>query len=581
MKEYMRVLSYAGDNRFYFKRAVVLLTLSVLFSVAPFFAAGVVLNGFLGGAMPSLAWLFGMSAVIFACLLLKNWLNGLGLDASHRLAYHTLAGMRRRVAGKLLRMSMGDIQDFGTGAAKKNFVENIEEMELILAHAMPEGFANLFTFGIVLITMFAVDWRMALAALAMILVGFVPIVLMMTDGMKRMKPWYAANEHMTGAIIEYISGMEVIKVFGRQSSSFKKYSEAVTDYRDCTLDWYKSQFNHMASYTILLTAALLTMLPVGIWLYLGGTLTLTTFVLSLLLGMGIGTPAMRIINFLPQFPQLKYKSARIESMFDIPDMPEGAQPAPERHDIVFDNVTFAYGDADVVKNLSLTMPENTVTALVGESGAGKSTLAKLVMRFWDVRKGAVRIGGADIRDFPADALMDRVSYVSQDNFLFNTSIMENIRCGRPGATDAEVVEMAKAAQCHEFITQTEDGYNTVVGSSGDKLSGGQKQRICIARAILKNAPIVILDEATSFADPENEDRIQEALSRLIAGKTVIIVAHRLSTITEADNIVLLANGALEAQGKHEELLAHSALYKKLWDAHRESMDWDIGGQGKC
>jgi ABC-type multidrug transport system fused ATPase/permease subunit len=224
------------------------------------------------------------------------------------------------------------------------------------------------------------------------------------------------------------------------------------------------------------------------------------------------------------------------------------------------------------------MPENTVTALIGESGAGKSTVAKLIMRFWDVREGSVKIGGADIRDFPGEALMDRISYVSQDNFLFNTSIAENIRYGRPGASDDEVIRMAKAAQCHEFISETENGYNTVVGSSGDKLSGGEKQRICIARAMLKNAPVVILDEATSFADPDNEDRIQEALSRLIAGKTVIIVAHRLSTITEADNIVLLANGELADQGKHEELLSRSALYKKLWDAHTESMDWDIGGK---
>jgi ATP-binding cassette subfamily B protein len=577
MKEYMRILSYAGDKKHLFTKAVVLLTFSVLFSVVPFFVVSVVLNGFLGETAPSLIWLLGMAVAIFACLLLKNWLNGLGLDASHKLAYYTLAGMRRRAAAKMLKMPMGDIQSLGTGAAKKNFIENIEEMELILAHAMPEGFANLFTFGIVLITMFAVDWRMALAALATIIIGFIPVIFMMIDGLKRMTPWYAANQKMTDTIIEYISGMEVIKVFGQQSRSFKKYSESAEAYRDETLAWYKASFNYMTSYTILLTSALLVMLPVGIWLYLGGTLTLTTFVLTLLLGMSVGIPATRIINFLPQFPQLKYKAAKIEGMFDIPDMPEGNKAAPERHDVAFENVTFAYGDTDVIKNLSLTMPENTVTALIGESGAGKSTVAKLIMRFWDVREGSVKIGGADIRDFGADALMDRISYVSQDDFLFNVSIRENIRYGRPGASDDEVTRMAKAAQCHEFIMETENGYNTVVGSSGDKLSGGQKQRICVARALLKDAPVVILDEATSFADPENEDKIQEALSRLIAGKTVIIVAHRLSTITGADNIVLLANGELADQGKHEELLARSALYQKLWDAHRESMDWDIGG----
>jgi ATP-binding cassette subfamily B protein len=516
-----------------------------------------------------------MAGAVFVCLLLRFHLNGQGLDASHKLAYWTLAGMRRRVAEKMLKMSLGDIQSYGAGSAKKNFVENIEEMELILAHAIPEGFANLFTFGMVTLMMFVVDWRMALAGLATIVLGLIPVMLMVSDGFKRMKPWYAANEKMTGTIIEYISGMEVIKVFGQQSSSFKRYSDAAGHYRDETLEWYRASFTHMTSYVILLPAALLIMLPAGIWLYLGGTLTLSTFVLSLLLGISTGVPATRLISFIPQFPQLQYKSAKIEGMFAIPDMPEGTQPAPERYDIAFENLTFAYGDTEVIKNLSLVMPENSITALVGESGAGKSTLVKLIMRFWDAQEGAVKIGGVDIRALPMDALMSRISYVSQDNFLFNTSIMENIRCGHPGASDEEVFAIAKAAQCHDFIMEMEKGYHTIAGSSGDKLSGGQKQRICIARAMLKNAPVVILDEATSFADPENEDKIQEALSKLIAGKTVIIVAHRLSSITSVDNIVLLENGRVSDQGSHEELLARSAQYQKLWNAHRESMDWDI------
>lgn len=577
MRDYLRVLSYAGDKRPLMTKAIVLLTLSVLFSIAPFFLVSVVLNGFLEAGSRPLIWLLAMAAAIFVCLLLKNKLNGLGLGASHELAYHTLAGMRRRVADKMLKMSMGDIQAYGTGAAKKNFVENIEEMELILAHGIPEGFANLFTFGIVVVTMLAVDWRMALAALATILLGMIPVIFMVMDGYKRMRTWYAAGEKMNNTIIEYISGMEVIKVFGQQSRSFKQYREAAEQYRDTTINWYKNSFLHMTNYIILLPAALLVMLPVGIWLYLGGTLTLSTLVLSLLLGMSIGAPAMRLINFIPQFPQLQYKSARIEGMFDIPDMPKGTKPAPARHDIAFESVTFAYGDTDVIKSLSLSMPENSVTALIGESGAGKSTLAKLAMRFWDVQEGAVKIGGADVREIDSDALMGKISYVSQDNFLFNASVMENIRFAKPGASDEEVVQMAKLAQCHEFIQEMADGYHTVVGSSGDKLSGGQKQRICIARAMLKDAPVIILDEATSFADPENEDKIQEALSKLIAGKTVIIVAHRLSTIVDADNIVLLENGQVAAQGKHNDLLARSPLYQRLWDAHRESMDWNIGG----
>jgi ATP-binding cassette subfamily B protein len=576
MKELFRVLSYAGGNKHLMTQAAAFLTVSVLFSVAPYFITSEVLGRFLEGTALSLPWLLGMAAAVFACLWLRNRLNGLGLDASHRLAYLTLAGMRRRVAEKMLKMSMGDLQSYGTGSAKKNFVENIEEMELILAHAIPEGFANLFSFAIVALTLFVVDWRMGLAGMAAIVLGFIPVMLMLIDGYRRMNAWYGANQAMTDTIIEYISGMEVIKVFGQQSRSFKKYRDSVDRYRDETLAWYKAAFNWMTAYIILLPAALLVMVPLGARLYLAGTLPLSTLVLSLLLGMGMGVPAIRLVNFIPQFPQLRYKAAKIEGMFGIADMAEGMKTPPTGNSVTFDKVTFGYGDTEVIKNLSLAMRENTLTALVGESGAGKSTLAKLLLRFWDVQEGAVKIGGLDIREFPRDALADRISYVSQDNFLFNVSIMENIRYGRPKASDDEVIEMAKAAQCHDFIMETEQGYNTLAGSSGDKLSGGQKQRICIARAMLKNAPIVILDEATSFADPENEDRIQEALSRLIAGKTVIIVAHRLSSIVEADNIVLLENGRVSDQGRHGELLSRSALYKKLWDAHVESMDWDIG-----
>jgi len=577
MKHFMSVLAYAGDKKPLMTKATVLLTFSVLFSVAPFIIVGIAINSFFGETAPPLWWLLGLTGGVFVCLALRNILNSAGLDASHKLAYYTLAGMRRRVADKMTKMSMGDINDFGTGPAKKNFVENIEEMELILAHAMPEGIANLLTFAVILTSMFVVDWRMGLAGLLSIVLGFIPTMMMMVEGFKRMHAWYGANETMTGRIIEYISGMEVIKVFGQQTRSFRKYSESVDAYRDETLDWYKSAFLHMTSYTVLFTSTLLVMLPVGVWLYLGSTMSFFTLILSLLLGMSIGTPAMRIISFIPQFPQLKHKSQKIESMFDLPDVPQGTKTAPSAHDVSFENVTFAYNDTEVIKNLSLTMPANSITALIGESGAGKSTLAKLLMRFWDVKTGAVKVGGVDIREITSDALMDCVSYVSQDNFLFNTSIMENLRYGKPNATDDEMIAMAKAAQCHDFIMETENGYSTIVGSSGDKLSGGQKQRICIARAMLKDAPIIILDEATSFTDPENEDKIQTALSQLIAGKTVIIVAHRLSTIVDADNIVLLQNGEISDQGKHNDLLARSALYKKLWDAHMESMDWDLGG----
>lgn len=575
LEDFRRVFSYSGGSSHLMLRSIVLCAFSVLCSIIPFFLVSLVISRFLSGVPPTPGYLLTMAGLVGICLLLKNELNGFGLAASHKLAYRTLAGMRKRVADKLLRMSMGDIQSYGTGNVKKNFVENIEDMELVLAHSIPEGIANILSFVLIYITMFIVDWRLALLALVSLPLGLIPVVLMMTDGMKRMIPYYQASQTMTETIIEYISGMEVIKVFGQTTRSFQKYSDSVTDYRDKTLDWYKAAWNYMASYTVFLPAALLFMLPFGTLIYLGGTLPLDTFVLSMMLAMSTGLPAVRIISFLPAFPQLRYKSQKIENMFTQKDMPEGNAPAPDSHDVVFDNVTFAYNEIDVIRNISFAAGANTITALVGESGAGKSTLAKLLVRFWDVKEGSIKMGGRDVRELPFETLMDCVSYVSQDNFLFNTTIMENIRYGRPDATDDEVTRMAKAAQCHEFILETERGYNTLVGSSGDKLSGGQKQRICIARAMLKDAPVVILDEATSFTDPENEDKIQDALGALIAGKTVIIIAHRLSTIMDADNIILLENGQISDQGRHEELLARSPLYQKLWQAHRASMDWDI------
>lgn len=365
-------------------------------------------------------------------------------------------------------------------------------------------------------------------------------------------------------------------MFGQTASSFRKYSGSVDAYRKHTMEWYGVSWNYMVIYGTVLPFTLLFSLPCGVLFYLGGTLALGDLVLCCLLAMSLGGPLVRIVEFIPQIPQLSMRAQKIEQIFEESEIECGALTAPpQNHDVAFEHVSFAYGREDVVRDATFTARENTVTALVGESGAGKSTLAKLLLRFWDIGKGGIRIGGTDIRAFTFEALMAQISYVSQDIFLFNTSILENIRIGRPDATDEEVAEIAKASQCHDFIMETERGYGTVVGGSGDKLSGGQRQRIAIARAMLRNAPIVVLDEATSFADPENEDRIQEALSGLIRGKTLIVIAHRLSTIMDADNIIVMEAGRIAGQGRHDELLERCGAYRRLWDAHRQAIDWDI------
>jgi len=579
MREIINVYAYAKKFKTEMLRAIAFLTMSVIMAVVPYFFIYHIIIRFSGEGQLTIGYLGFMAGLIFISLVLKNYLQGRGLSVSHHLAYDTLMGMRKKIADKLLRMPMGAVQRHSTGSLKKNFVENIEDMELLLAHAMPEGIANLLTLVIITVILFILDWRMALMALAVLPIGLIAVYMMLKDGLKRMGPYYQASKEMNENIIEYIAGMEVIKVFNQTTTSFKKYITSVNNYKKYTLYWFKVSWNYMTVYSIILPSTLLFLLPVGTLFYLDGSLTLGTFVLVILLAMSMGLPLIRLVEFLPVFPRLRQQAQKIEQLFAEEELVSGvSQTMPKNYTVTFDRVTFAYDDKEVLHEVSFVAKENTVTGLVGESGAGKSTLAKLLIRFWDIKAGAVKIGDVNISDLPVATLMNAISYVSQDIFLFNTTIMENIRMGRPGATDDEIIAMAKIAQCHDFILAAEHGYQTVVGGAGDKLSGGQRQRIAIARALLKNAPIVVLDEATSFTDPENEDKIQEALNSLIQGKTLIVIAHRLSTIVDANNIILLADGRIAAQGTHQELLAASPAYQTMWQAHSVAMDWDIAGK---
>jgi len=579
MREIINVYAYAKKFKTEMLRAIAFLTMSVIMAVVPYFFIYHIIIRFSGEGQLTIGYLGFMAGLIFISLVLKNYLQGRGLSVSHHLAYDTLMGMRKTIADKLLRMPMGAVQRHSTGSLKKNFVENIEDMELLLAHAMPEGIANLLTLVIITVILFILDWRMALMALAVLPIGLIAVYMMLKDGLKRMGPYYQASKEMNENIIEYIAGMEVIKVFNQTTTSFKKYITSVNNYKKYTLYWFKVSWNYMTVYSIILPSTLLFLLPVGTLFYLDGSLTLGTFVLVILLAMSMGLPLIRLVEFLPVFPRLRQQAQKIEQLFAEEELVSGvSQTMPKNYTVTFDRVTFAYDDKEVLHEVSFVAKENTVTGLVGESGAGKSTLAKLLIRFWDIKAGAVKIGDVNISDLPVATLMNAISYVSQDIFLFNTTIMENIRMGRPGATDDEIIAMAKIAQCHDFILAAEHGYQTVVGGAGDKLSGGQRQRIAIARALLKNAPIVVLDEATSFTDPENEDKIQEALNSLIQGKTLIVIAHRLSTIVDANNIILLADGRIAAQGTHQELLAASPAYQTMWQAHSVAMDWDIAGK---
>lgn len=576
MEGFKKVLAYASEHKNTYYWSIILIFFSVVMEIAPFLLAYHMLATFIEGDGGTVPYIIGMSVGIGGAMMLKTFFYKRGLVASHKVAFDTLMGMRKALADKMLKLPMGQIRNKGIGAYKKNFVDDIDNMEALIAHMIPEGLPYVISPLLVFIILFIVDWRLALLSMGSIPFGVVAMGAMMVTGMKRMENYYRSEERMNKTIVEYIAGMEVIKIFNRTTSSFAKYVKNVEGYRDYTLDWFNASWNWMAVYTAVLPCTVLLLVPFGLKFYLDGTLALSTYIFALMLAMSIGIPLVKMMEFIPLIPQLTFKINELESTFEGEELKsEDKGISPKDYTVVYDNITFGYDTKQVINNVSFKAEANGVTAIVGESGSGKSTLAKLLVKFWDVDGGDIRIGGVSTRDMSMERLYGLVSFVEQDTFLFDMPLIENIRLGRPEASDEEVYAAAKAAQCHDFITGLSKGYQTMPGSSGDKLSGGEKQRITIARAILKDAPIVVLDEATSAMDAENEDLIQEALNRLVQGKTLMVIAHRLSTIVEADTILLLEEGVLTGQGTHEGLLESSAKYRQLWDAHRRASQWDI------
>lgn len=571
----LAALKYCGQYKKNIIIALLLIMISVPIGVIPYFLVSGLITDYLGGSA-TLTGLLITCLLVLVCFAARYILYGLGLGQSHEGAYGTLLNIRTKLAHDLTRQPLGEVIDGGTGKYKKGFVEEINRIELLLAHMIPEGIPNLVTPILIIVILFFVDWRMGLLSLGSIPFGVIGMGAMMKIGIKGMPAYYAAATRLNSSIVEYVSGMEVIKIFGQTTESYKRYADTVDDYKKFTLAWYKECWLYMSFVGAGLPCTLLLTLPVGALFYFNGSLSLDTWILVMMLDLGMAIPLTRAMTFLPAFPQVNYTLQKVEALFDKPDVQSGDMNIlPERFDVRFDDVTFAYHEKDVLKNVSFEAKQDTLTALVGESGSGKSTLARLLVHYWDVNSGNVFIGGRDIREYSFAALMSMTSYVEQDNFLFKGSIADNIRMGKQDATDEEVTNAAKAAACHEFIMKLPDGYDSDVGGLGGKLSGGEKQRITIARAILKNAPIIILDEATAFADAENEDLIQAAIGNLTKGKTVIVIAHRLSSITAADGIVVLDDGRVDSIGTHEELLQHSGVYQKLWRMSEMAEGWSL------
>ena len=569
------ILKYAGKYRRHIFTALVLISISVPIGVVPYFLISGLIGKYISEAAV-MADVVRTSVLILICFTVKYILYGEGLNLSHEGAFGTLYNMRVKLADELMHQPLGEVADGGTGKYKKSFVEEIGRIELMLAHMLPEGIPNLIMPFIVLAVIFATDWRMGLLSLASLPFGIIGMGMMMKSGMKKMPFYYEAGAKLNNAVVEYVSGMEVIKIFGQTTSSFKKYSDTVENYKTFTLDWFRESWRSMSLVYAGMPCTVLLTLPVGAILYYNGSLDLNTWIFVLMLDLSMSGPLTRVINFFPMFPQVDYTVKQLEALYSAEDVHSGnISERPESYDVEFKNVTFAYKDRDVLKNVSFKAGQGKKTALVGESGSGKSTAARLAVHYWDVSDGSITIGGRDIREYTFDTLMSMTAYVAQDNFLFRGTIADNLRMGKKDATMAEMTAAAKAAACHDFISKLPHGYDTEVGVLGGKLSGGERQRITIARAILKNAPIIILDEATAYTDAENEELITNALNELTKGRTVIMIAHRLGTIADADNIVVLDSGRVSANGTHDELMENSSIYRRLWQMSLEAGSWNI------
>lgn len=553
--------------------------LSVAAGLVPFYAVYRVMQEVMALVEPA-DWnaILGWLGLAVAGYVLSKLLFGASTLLSHVSAYTILETLRGDVVEKLMKTSLGTAASKSIGQVKNVFVDRIEGIEVPLAHMIPELSGNLLLAAAILIWMAVIDWRIALACLVTVPVGLV----VFASGLGAYNRMYAAfmaeSNHVNSVMVEYIEGIQVVKAFNQASDSYEKYADAVRSFKDFTMGWFRATWVGMNLAFSILPTTLLGVLPAGIALYLGGVLDPAEMGLAFVLALAVVPPLMKLTGFLNEAKSMEYAVADANEFLQLPELPEPAERAPVHGTAIeLDDVSFSYREGEeVLRNISLSIPPGSFYALVGPSGSGKSTIARLIARHWDVVGGTVSIGGADIRTMTLDQLSDLVSFVSQDNYLFDCSLRENIRMGRPGATDAEVAAAARAACCDEFIGRFQRGYDTSAGEAGHALSGGERQRISIARALLKNAPIVVLDEATAFTDPESEDRIQRSIAELTRGKTLLVIAHRLSTVVGADAIIVIDGGRVVAQGAHGDLLDSCPLYASMWAAHLGSKGWAAG-----
>ena len=572
------LFSFASPCKGKMTLSVLCAILSVAGGFIPFWAVYEILLAFINQTVI-------LDGILFWCLvgaagyLIRCVCYGTSTILAHISAYTILQGIRLKIANRLMKAPLGEVMGRQIGYLKNIIMDKVEDLEPPLAHMIPELTSNLLLPIAIFVWMLAIDWHMSLAVLIAPVLAMIPMFFLMRNYNSQYAAYMEANNHVNSIIIEYVEGIEVVKAFNQSTSSYEKFVGAVQSFKEFTLAWFKSTWKTMNLMMAIMPTTLLGVLPVGLLLVQNRSISPAELAMGIILSLSIVGPLMKATTFINEAKSMEFAVEAANELLNLPILPDSGKIVSIPHnDIVLDRVFFSYDGSeqnDVLQGVSLKMPDGSFTALVGPSGGGKSTVARLIARFWDVTGGSITIGGKNIKELSIRQLSEMISFVTQDNFLFNCSLKENIRLGNPNATDEEVYAAARAACCDEFIAHLDKGYDTPAGDAGKRLSGGEKQRIAIARAILKNAPIVILDEATAFTDPQNEDKIQKSIMALSKGKTLLVIAHRLSTIQNADQIIVLKKGQIVDCGKQEELLNRCPLYADMWKAHIGAKNWSV------
>ncbi|MBL7574675.1 ATP-binding cassette, subfamily B [Peptoniphilus asaccharolyticus DSM 20463] len=488
---------------------------------------------------------------------------------SHNLAFRIIEDERKKLVRKINRLSMGEIEKRSSGEWTQFMVETLNKIEQPIAHVIPEVIANLIIPIALVVIVFIMDWRIGIANLITLPLGVLFSILMMGGYEEKSRNYQEAAKNMNTTAVEYIRGIQVIKAFNKSASSYGKFVDAVNSNRDSMLNWYLSICFYMTAAMEVLPSTLLFVLPTSLYLYKNGSIEVGNLIMCVLLSYACYKPLIKAMSHMDTMANVRVVIDEIKNVMELPELERGkGEEKISSYNINFENVCFAYNDEKkVFDNLSFSAKENKLTAIVGYSGGGKSTIAKLIAGYWNINKGKISIGNVNLKDVSLEKNMELVTYVSQENYLFRKSIIDNMRMANQNASIEEIKDACKKASCHDFIMSLPNGYETIIGESGSNLSGGERQRLTIARALLKDSPIVLLDEATAYSDPDNEAEIQKSIDALVKNKTVIMIAHRLSTIIGADKIIVLNNGEIEAEGTHKELLEKSETYAKMWKSH--------------